>query len=83
MAQKKLLQEIRDQLLHFLYGLLATAAIGMFLPLYVALPVVLLLALVREKRQHPDRSFFKLVNLDVLVVLAGQAVAIGLLFLIN
>lgn len=72
-------KEIVDQSLHFLYGLTATAILGWFLPILVALLVVALGALFREHRQHPDRSFLRLFNLDMAFVLLGQALCILLL----
>lgn len=74
-------KEIIDQSLHFLYGLLATAALSWFVGIYVAFPIVTGAALAREKLQRPTRSFWRLFNIDMAFVIAGQILCTLLLMM--
>ncbi|MCW5597729.1 MAG: hypothetical protein KIT80_23305 [Chitinophagaceae bacterium] len=69
MVDKK---EILDQSLHFLYGLVATAILSVFVGIVAAFPIVTMAALIRERKQHPDRPISILFNIDMAFILAGQ-----------
>lgn len=74
-------KEIIDQSLHFLYGLLATLILAWLIGIYIAFPIVTGLALIREKLQHPTRSFWRLFNIDMAFVIAGQILCTLLLMM--
>lgn len=69
MVDKK---EIFDQALHFLYGLVATAILSVFVGILFAFHIVTIAALIRERKQHPDRSIPRLFNIDMAFIIAGQ-----------
>lgn len=81
MRRKPLMHEIIDQILHFAYGLVATAGLSALIPLVISVPIVTLLALIRERTQHPNRRLFELFNKDMWFVLAGQAAGIAITFI--
>ena len=74
-------REILDQSLHFLYGLAATAILSVFIGILFALPIVTIAALIRERKQHPDRPIPRLFNIDMALILAGQITCILLLMM--
>ena len=78
MVDKK---EIFDQALHFLYGLVFTAILSVFVGILFAFPVVTIAALIRERKQHPDRPITRLFNIDMAFIIAGQITCILLLMM--
>lgn len=78
MVDKK---EVLDQSLHFLYGLVAMAALSWMAGILFAFPIVTIAALIRERMQHPDRPIPRLFNIDMAFIIAGQITCILLLMM--
>lgn len=74
-------REVLDQSLHFLYGLVATAILSVFVGILFAFPIVTIAALIRERTQHPDRPIPRLFNIDMAFIIAGQITCILLLMM--